>query len=55
MNEAAFKKLLFDRIENVNLEIAKNDIKRFIPNAEVLKIWSKDYFRELCGFLKIVN
>ncbi|WP_332021170.1 nucleotidyl transferase AbiEii/AbiGii toxin family protein [Kaistella sp.] len=53
MTEEEFRKLLLDRIETVNLETAKNDAKRFISDPNVLDIWSKDYFKDLIGHLKI--
>lgn len=45
MTEEEFRKLLYDRIETVNLEIAKNDAKRFIADQKALDIWSKNYFK----------
>ncbi len=53
MTEEEFRKLLYDRIETVNLEIAKNDAKRFIADQKALDIWSKNYFKDLIQHLKI--
>lgn len=53
MTEQEFRKLLYDRIETVNLETAKNDAKRFISNPKTLDIWSKDYFKDLIKYMKI--
>ena len=47
-------KLLRERIETVSIEIAKEDIIRFIPNAENLNIWSPKYFQDLITKLKFV-
>lgn len=53
MTEQEFRKLLYDRIETVNLETAKNDAKRFISDPKTLDIWSKDYFKDLIEYMKI--
>lgn len=52
ITRAELLKLLNKRIEKINLETAKNDVARFIPDASVLKIWSKDYFSDLVTLLK---
>lgn len=53
ITEQEFRKLLYDRIETVNLETAKNDAKRFISDPKTLDIWSKDYFKDLIEYMKI--
>ena len=53
MTEEEFRKLLNERIETVNVEIAKNDAKRFIADQKALDIWSKNYFKDLIQHLKI--
>ena len=53
MTEQEFRKLLYDRIETVNLETAKNDAKRCISDPKTLDIWSKDYFKDLIKYMKI--
>lgn len=52
-SESEFKKLLTARIENLNIEIAKKDVERFIQNPKVLQIWSKQYFLDLIKMLKV--
>lgn len=53
ISEAEFIELLTKRIENLNVEIAKKDVERFIKNPKVLDIWSKQYFLDLIKLLKI--
>ncbi len=53
ISESEFKKLLTTRIENLNIEIAKKDVERFIQNPKVLQIWSKQYFLDLIKMLKV--
>lgn len=54
MTKDELKKLLKQRIEEVDIEIAKRDISRFISNQHVLNIWSKKYFHDLIKQLEIV-
>ena len=39
--------LIFKKINAVNFDSIKKDIERFIPNPEILNIWSADYFLKL--------
>jgi predicted nucleotidyltransferase component of viral defense system len=45
-------KLLNAKIESVNMNNVKDDIKRFIPNNEVLDIWTAKYFKDLVAKIK---
>jgi hypothetical protein len=45
--------LLKQRIASVNFENIKEDIVRFIPNPEVLNIWSAAYFSTLAERIKV--
>jgi predicted nucleotidyltransferase component of viral defense system len=47
VSKADLKMLLHQRIMAVDFEEAKQDVVRFIPDAKVLNIWSKDYFLQL--------
>lgn len=53
ISEPEFMELLKERIKNLNFEIAKKDVERFIHNPKVLDIWSKQYFLDLVKMLKI--
>lgn len=53
MTEDEFRTLLQQRIDTVNFEIAKEDVKRFLANSETISIWSKNYFTDLVKHLKI--
>lgn len=41
--------LLNDRINTLDIDSARHDVERFLQNREDIKIWSKDYFRELAS------
>lgn len=53
ISEAEFRELLDARIELVNFQRIRDDIRRFIPNAEVLDIWGAQYFHDLVQRLKV--
>ena len=39
-----FKEIIYQRIDSLNIEDAKNDVRFFIKHKEILDAWSKDYF-----------
>jgi predicted nucleotidyltransferase component of viral defense system len=53
LTEQQFRKLLTDKIDSVDIEKVKTDAVRFIPDGTRLDIWSKKYFADLAGHLKI--
>jgi predicted nucleotidyltransferase component of viral defense system len=53
ISEAEFRELLNAKIESANFQRIKDDIRRFIPNASVLDIWSPQYFYDLSAKLKV--
>ena len=48
-----FRDLLKQKIDAINIERVKDDISRFIPDQDRLKIWSPQYFHDLAEKLKI--
>ncbi|RFM28452.1 nucleotidyl transferase AbiEii/AbiGii toxin family protein [Deminuibacter soli] len=54
ITEVQFRALLQKRIDNVDLNRAKEDISRFIKDQKVLEIWSPKYFHDLVEKMKIV-
>lgn len=53
ISEAEFRELLHAKIDAVNFQRIKDDIRRFIPDAGVLDIWSVGYFRDLVGEMRV--
>lgn len=47
MTKSMLFELLDKKIDTLDIEMAKIDIKRFIKDDKVLDIWSKEYFKEL--------
>ncbi len=43
--EVTLRSLLEKRVEDLEIELAKQDVIRFIRNPKDVDIWSKDYFR----------
>lgn len=53
ITEIEFRELLTEKIDTVNMQYIKADIKRFIRDQSTLEIWSPKYFHELAGHLKV--
>ena len=53
ITEEEFRELLSPRIDTVDMDRVKADIRRFIPDQKVLDIWSTKYFHDLSKHLKI--
>ncbi|MET0638183.1 MAG: nucleotidyl transferase AbiEii/AbiGii toxin family protein [Chitinophagaceae bacterium] len=53
ITEVQLRTLLQKRIDNVDLNRAKEDISRFIKDQKVLEIWSPKYFHDLVEKMKI--
>lgn len=47
LNSEEFLELLKARIARLNVDSARDDVRRFIRSPEQLDIWSQDYFTEL--------
>ena len=54
ITKAEFLALLKNRIAAVDIESARQDIIRFIRDANVLDIWSPEYFLALADKLQII-
>jgi len=47
LTRKTFKRLLKEKIAAVNLNAVKADVRPFIKDAQVMEIWSADYFSQL--------
>lgn len=55
LTPALFRDWLTQRIERLDIESAKNDVRRFITDARVLDIWSRDYFIQLANRVRFAQ
>ncbi|PQA56335.1 nucleotidyl transferase AbiEii/AbiGii toxin family protein [Siphonobacter curvatus] len=53
ISEAEFRVWLNAKIDSVNFQRIKDDIRRFISNDNVLNSWSPQYFHDLVSKLKV--
>lgn len=53
MTKADLMKLLSDKIDLVSLTSIREDVIKFIPDATVLDIWSKQYFHDLVKNIRL--
>lgn len=51
LDAEGFRELLLEKVQNVDLNNARQDIERFIVDGAVLAVWSSDYFTDLAGRL----
>jgi predicted nucleotidyltransferase component of viral defense system len=47
LSEHDFRRQLKERIDSLDVTLAMRDVSRFVGNADVLKIWSREYFHHL--------
>jgi hypothetical protein len=52
LTEESFKRLLRKKIAATNLDAAKADVRPFIKDAQVMEIWSADYFSRLADMVE---
>jgi hypothetical protein len=53
LTELQFRKLLTNRIHSGDIEKVKADAVPFIPDRTKFDIWSRTYFADLAGHLKV--
>jgi len=44
LDSATLKKMLYERFEQVDFEMAKKDVLPFIENPSALDLWSTNFF-----------
>jgi predicted nucleotidyltransferase component of viral defense system len=49
-----FCRIMHNRIDNLDVEMAKFDIREFVTNPSDLNIWSKQYFHDLVDHIKTI-
>ncbi|MEI7942922.1 MAG: nucleotidyl transferase AbiEii/AbiGii toxin family protein [Candidatus Riflemargulisbacteria bacterium] len=47
------EELIHNKIDSLNIELAKNDIVKFIKDDRKIDIWSRDYFHHLVDMLNV--
>ena len=47
--------LLNNKIDNVDFLLAKEDVRNFIKDQDILKVWSKDFFRDIIKGIQFEN
>jgi hypothetical protein len=55
LTENEFKNILSEKIRNVSMEMIKEDVRKFIKDEGVIKIWSSSYFLDLIEKMKFLN
>jgi len=55
LTEKEFKALLKEKINNVSMEMIKEDVRKFIKDDSGIRIWSTSYFLDLIERMKFVG
>lgn len=55
LTEMKLLELLISKIDNVDFLSAKNDVKNFIKDQDILKVWSKEFFKDVIKEIKFEN
>jgi len=54
MDEGAFRALLHDRIDTLNVEQARREVAPFVRYPEALEVWSRDFFHAVGARIQLV-
>lgn len=54
LDNGTLGEFLHQAIERLNVDQARNDVKPFVKNQEVLEVWSKDFFKSITSRIKVV-
>jgi len=54
LTENALQELIRDKIAKLNIEQAKMDVSRFIVTRDSIEVWSKEFFKEISGRIKVI-
>lgn len=53
LSKEEFMELLENKIKSISIEKVKADVRPFVGNVKQLDIWSKQYFLDLAGMIKL--
>ncbi|MCX6226144.1 MAG: nucleotidyl transferase AbiEii/AbiGii toxin family protein [Bacteroidia bacterium] len=54
LSEISLKELVRNRIHNLNINRAKEDVSRFLPSQDNIAIWSEEFFYDIAGRIQLV-
>ncbi|MEE4263605.1 MAG: nucleotidyl transferase AbiEii/AbiGii toxin family protein [Desulfobacteraceae bacterium] len=54
LSEQSFHALMHNAIERVSVDQARREVEPFVSNPESLKIWSRDFFRDVASRIQLV-
>ena len=54
LDEGAFRKLLSDKIDTLDVNQARREVEPFVRHPEALEIWSTNFFHDIGSRIKLV-
>jgi len=55
MDESAFREVLCDRIETLDVGQARSEVEPFVRHPEALEIWSREFFHDVASRIEFTN
>ena len=55
MDESAFRKLLCDKIDTLDVDQARREVEPFVRHPEALEIWSRKFFHDVASRIELTN
>ena len=49
-----FFALAMDAVENLDVDQARKEVEPFVKNPDALKVWSKEFFRDVASRIVLV-
>ncbi len=53
LTEDRFRKILMEKIASLNVDRARADVARFLPDTSLVEIWSRDFFMAVAKKVKV--
>ena len=53
MDESAFRKLLRDKINTLDVDQTRREVEPFVRHPEALAIWSRDFFDDVGARIRL--
>ena len=55
LTQERFRRIIDERISNLDVIQAKADVERFLTDASSVEVWSRDFFRAVAGKVKVTG
>lgn len=53
LDERLFRSILRERINNLNVELARRDVESFLVDPSTINVWSREFFQAVADQIEI--